>query len=232
MLRRAEPEHSDASSPRLDTGDHLDQPTFHGLYRTMPEHFRAELIEGVVIVPSPTRHDHSSIGSLLNGWLVVYRLATPGVDSLDNGTVLLPPNGEPQPDSALIIEPTWGGQTRLEDGYVSGAPELALEVAYSSVSYDLHSKYRMYERDGVQEYVVAVIADEEIRWFVCENGRFVPMSPGEDGVFRSRIFPGLWLNAAALWANHGTAFMETIQQGLRSPEHAAFIEKLVRSKRG
>lgn len=231
MLPRAQPEHSDEGGPRLETGDHLDQPTFHRLYEAMRDDVRAELIEGVVIVPSPTRHDHSSIGSLLNGWLVIYRLATPGVDSLDNGTVLLPPTAEPQPDSAMIIKPEWGGQTRLEGGYVSGAPELVLEVAYSSVSYDLHSKYHMYEKDGVQEYVVAVLGAEEIRWFVFEEGRFIPMMPGDDGIFRSRVLPGLWLDAPALWVEDGTKFSETIQRGLASAEHAAFIEKLRANRR-
>lgn|GEM_PF-2507776 len=39
--------------PLLEAGDHLDQPTFHQRYAAMPASFRAELIAGVVFVPSP-----------------------------------------------------------------------------------------------------------------------------------------------------------------------------------
>src|SRR5215469_3708859 len=94
MLRSAEFEQSDHHQPRLETGDHLDQPTFHRLYEATPKEFRAELIEGVVIVPSPLRCDHGDIGSRLIGWLAVYRFSTPGVGSLDNATVLLAPGSE------------------------------------------------------------------------------------------------------------------------------------------
>jgi hypothetical protein len=37
----------------LENGDHLDQPTFHARYQAMPEHCRAELIGGIVYMPSP-----------------------------------------------------------------------------------------------------------------------------------------------------------------------------------
>ena len=35
---------------QLRSGDHLDQPTFHAIYGRMPDHFKAELVDGVVIV--------------------------------------------------------------------------------------------------------------------------------------------------------------------------------------
>lgn len=226
MHRSLEIDHSRRGVPFLESGDHLDQPTFHRSYQDAPTGFRAELVEGAVIVPSPARRDHSSIASLLNGWLLMYRLATPGVDSLDNCTVLLPPDSEPQPDGAMIVLPEYGGQTRLESDYVVGAPELALEVASSTVSYDLHSKLGMYESNGVREYVVAVLRDEEIRWFAAESGRFAPLTPDEDGIFRSRVFPGLWLNAGSIWIDDREQFLQTVQRGLASPEHATFGERL------
>ena len=47
-----------------------------------------------------------------------------------------------------------GGQTRIEHGYIVGAPELMIEIARSSRSYDLNEKKTDYERAGVLEYVV------------------------------------------------------------------------------
>jgi Uma2 family endonuclease len=230
MLRTAESNASSVDSgfalPGLEAGDHLDQPTFHRLYEASPPGFRAELIEGVVIVPSPTRPDHGDIQTAIVGITWVYRAGTQGVHAYDNSTVLLPPVDEPQPDAIVVIKPEFGGLTRFENGYLTGPPELVIEVAASSVSYDLHSKYRMYERTGIQEYAVAVVGRKEVRWFAAENGRFMPIQAGADGIFRSRVFPGLWLDAVALWSGDDAKVLETVQRGLASPEHAAFVEKL------
>lgn len=217
---------ADSLHPRLEAGDHLDQSTFHRLYEAMPPEFRAELIEGVVIVPSPTRPDHGDIQAVVMGLIWVYRVGTPGVRTYDNTSVILPPINEPQPDAVIVIQPDWGGQTRIEDGFLCGAPELVIDVASSSVSYDLHSKCQMYERMGVREYVVLIVRKSEVRWFVAESGRFVPLTADEDGVFRSRVFPGLWLDAPALWSDNGATVMGTVQRGLASAEHAAFVDKL------
>jgi hypothetical protein len=59
--------------PRLETGDHLDQATFHARYAAMPPDFRAELIGGVVFVPSPLRLEHDVSHALVMG---VYSLAS------------------------------------------------------------------------------------------------------------------------------------------------------------
>src|SRR5438045_2882298 len=132
--RRSQP----TQLPPLEAGDLLDQPTFHVRYEAMPENTRAELIGGIVFMPSPLKADHGFSHADLMGWLQSYKLATPGTDVLDNATDILSLDSEPQPDAALIIV---GGQTRLnKDGYLEGAPELIAEVASSSESYDLHVK--------------------------------------------------------------------------------------------
>lgn len=223
MLRRFTPY---PEAPRLETGDRLDQPTFHRLYESTPEGFKAELIQGTVIVPSPLRTDHGKPHALIMAWLGVYHAATPGTDVFDNTTVLLSPEDEPQPDAALIIKPACGGQTRDDDGYLAGAPELIVEVASSSVSYDLHAKYETYQQQGVREYVVVVLRDREVRWFVLAQDRFVPLPADGDGVFRSRVFPGLWLDAAALLDGDARKMLEIVARGIATPEHSAFVERL------
>jgi Uma2 family endonuclease len=213
--------------PPLEAGDHLDQATFHERYKAMPPAFRAELIGGIVIVPSPLAQGHGLYHALVMGWLVNYWLATPGTLAWDNVTTILGEKSEPQPDGTLVIEPAAGGRTGVsEDGYTTGAPELIVEVASSSASTDLHAKRRDYERAGVLEYVVVVLRQRLVRWFILQTEGYEDIAADTDGIFRSRVFPGLWLHADALLRLDGAQVMEVLQQGLAAPEHAAFVQQL------
>jgi Uma2 family endonuclease len=161
------------------------------------------------------------------GWLVVYKAATPGVRVRDNTTARLDLDNEPQPDGSLLIDPECGGQTRIsEDGYIEGAPELVLEVASSSASYDLHAKRNVYRRNGVQEYVVWRVLDKAIDWFVLRDGQYERMPVDAQGLLRSEVFPGLWLDPAALIRGDLATVLAIVQQGLAGPEHAAFVTRL------
>jgi len=219
--------HTTVRLPLLEAGDHLDQATFHAYYTAMPETFRAELIGGVVVVPSPLSWGHGRHHARVMTWLDTYTIATPGTQTGDNATTILGDTSEPQPDAALIIEPACGGQTGLsEDGYVTGAPELVVEVASSSAAMDLHAKRRDYEQAGVREYVVVVLRQRVVRWFVLQAGAYQEVAPDADGIFRSQVFPGLWLHAEALLQLHDAKVLDVLRQGLATPEHAAFVHRL------
>ena len=137
--------------PPLQSGDRLTRPEFERLYAASPHIKKAELIEGVVYVASPLRHEqHGKPHSRVITWLGVYQALTPGVDLSDAPTVRLDLDNEPQPDAVLFIEPSVGGQTRLsDDGYIEGAPELIVEIAASSVAIDSGSRKQVYRRNGV-----------------------------------------------------------------------------------
>jgi Uma2 family endonuclease len=218
--------------PPLHPGDHLDQPTFHRLYEAMPEDFKAELIGGVVVIPFSVSAGHADDHGLVTTWLGVYRAGTPGTRSFNEPTILLGPKSEPQPDAVLIITPELGGQTRYEGKYLAGPPELIVEVSYSSQAYDLHSKKREYEAAGVQEYVVVVLHQRRVEWLRLREGRYEPLPPGADGWFRSEVFPGLWLDPAALLAGDAAAVLAALRRGLESPEHAAFVDQLATRRGG
>jgi Uma2 family endonuclease len=150
------------------------------------------------------------------------------VEVADNTTVLLGDEGEPQPDLYLRILPEHGGQSRTtEDDYVEGAPELLIEIAHSSRAIDLYAKKVDYARYGVREYIVWTVADDRFHWFDLPAGR--QHSPGPDGVLRVRTFPGLWVDTLALVAKDYNRLMATLQQGLATPDHAAFVERLRRA---
>jgi Uma2 family endonuclease len=207
--------------PQLEAGDHLDQPTFHERYKAMPEDVRAELIGGIVVIPSPLRLNHGTVHAKLIAWLVHYEMMTPGARAADNATDILGRNSEPQPDAMLFIE---GGPARENDeGYVVGPPEFIAEVATSSISYDLHSKKADYERHGVREYLVLSVLDHRAFWFVREGETFVELPADTDGIHRSRILPGLWFDSAAMFRGDLKRMLEVLNLGLQTPEHAAFV---------
>jgi Uma2 family endonuclease len=215
------------SLPPLENGDHLDQKTFHARYEAMPEGFRAELIGGIVFVPSPLKQPHGRMHPFVSHWLASYEDATAGVEVLDNATDILSEESEPQPDVLLRILSEHGGRTHVNAAdYLEGPPELIAEVASSSESLDLHRKRRDYEQAGVGEYIVVALRQHRVFWFVLREGRYQDLASGSDGILRSESFPGLWLDPAALLRHDRERVREVLQQGLATPEHAAFVARL------
>lgn len=214
--------------PPLEPGDRLTRAEFERRYEAMPHPTKAELIEGIVYMPSPVRlQRHGQPQAHLVGWLVFYTGGTPGVIVGDNSTVRLDLDNEPQPDALLLIDPARGGQARVSaDDYVETAPEFVAEVAASSASLDLHAKRQVYRRNGVREYVVWRVLDGALDWFILRNDAYVHLAPDAQGVIRSEVFPGLWLHTAALLRGDMASVFTTLQQGLASPEHAAFVAHL------
>jgi Uma2 family endonuclease len=212
--------------PPLENGDRLDQKTFHARYEAMPEGTHAELIGGIVYLSSPLKRPHGRIHIQATRWLGEYEEATPGTELYDNATNILGAESEPQPDLCLLIASDKGGQTRAEDDYIVGAPELIVEIASSTEALDLHRKRRDYQEAGVREYVVVVLRQARVLWFVSRGGQFEELAPGDDGIFRSEVFPGLWLDPAALSRRDAARLREVLQQGLATPEHTAFVARL------
>jgi Uma2 family endonuclease len=214
--------------PPLESGDRLTRAEFVRRYHQHPEIKKAELIDGVVHVASPVRYtQHSQPHGLLVMWLGVYSAGTPGVQFGDNATILLDNENEHQPDALLRLEPEHGGQSYVtEDDYIDGPPDLAVEVAASSAAYDLHDKRRAYARNGVREYLAAQVYERRVDWWQLVEGVYEPLPADEQGVIRSALFPGLWLDTEALWQGDAAALLETLQRGLASEEHAAFVQHL------
>src|SRR5262249_4858233 len=142
------------SAPPLVEGQRLDQPTFHDRYEATPPGTRAELIGGVVFMPSPLGPDHGRAHVPALVWLSYYEEKPPGVEVLDNTSTALGPRSEPQPDIQLRVLPEYGGRTQTDRRFVRGVPELVVEVSHTTRYNDLGPKFDDYERSGVLEYVV------------------------------------------------------------------------------
>lgn len=166
--------------PPLASGDHLSRAEFERRYHAMPRVKKAELVEGVVYVPSPVSAAHGQSHGNIMIWSGTYCVATPGIRLYDNATVRLDADNEVQPDALLRLESAVGGRSLISaDGYLEGPPELIVEVAASSAALDLHDKLQVYRRNEVPEYVVWQIHDEQVDWFVWQEGEYAgrPMRP-------------------------------------------------------
>jgi Uma2 family endonuclease len=214
--------------PPLNPGDRLTRAEFERRYQAYPEIKKAELIEGVVYMPSPIRHQqHGQPQAYAMTWLGHYFANTPGVDISGNATVRLDLENEPQPDALLRLPEKSGGRSRIaDDDYLEGPPELMVEIAASSAAYDLHDKKRVYARSGVPEYLVVQMYEQRIDWFALREGVYEPLPADEQGIICSEQFPGLWLDTAAFWNNDVAGMLATLQQGLATEAHAAFVSRL------
>ena len=212
----------------LENGDRLSRCEFERRYVARPDINKAELIEGVVYVSSPGRAaSHGGPSASMAGWLYVYCAATPHVGVLDNATVRLDRDNEPQPDVLLRIDAAAGGQSSLSaDDYVEGAPELVVEVAASSAAYDMHDKRHVYRRSGVLEYIVWRVHDEALDWFVLVGDEYQQLAP-DRGVLVSPTFPGLRLATEAMLAGDDSSVLAELRKGLEQPVHATFVAALL-----
>jgi len=209
----------------LVTGMHMSREEFLAAWDDLPDLKRAELIDGEVWVPSPVRIEHSRPESAFGLALALYAARTAGCECGHNATWTML-DSAPQPDVFLRIREEHGGQSSEGTRFYEGAPELAVEICVTSRDYDFGPKLDLYRRAGVREYVTFENFRNRIVWRALEDGRYREVPPGADGVFQSAYFPGLWLDSHALVANDGAKLLATLEQGLATPEHSAFAEKL------
>jgi Uma2 family endonuclease len=194
----------------LESGDRLTREEFHRRYEAMPEGTRAELIEGIVFVASPVRREHGAHHANIVGWLSVYASMHPELDLQVETTVFLgDEENEIQPD-ALLRRREGGTSVLRPDGYIQGPPEFVAEIAASSASYDLHDKFRVYERTGVAEYLVWQVYERQVRWFRLADGTYQEMKPNEGALLESVEFPGLRLHSAKLLEGDMAAVFEAL----------------------
>ena len=220
---------AEVQSRELKEGAKLTREEFMRLWEINPRVKFAELIGGVVHMPSPLSVDHGDMDGTVGGWLAYYKAATPGLACGHSTTTFLLED-VPQPDINLRILSEHGGKSWIDGKYLAGAPELLAEICLSSASYDLHQKFDLYEAAGVQEYLAVLLDENEIRWYVLENGKYQRLEPDADGIWQSRVFPGLWLDGAALLANDMRRVLDRLQDGIASPAHQTFARQLAEKK--
>lgn len=219
--------------PELQPGDRLTRAEFERRYQAMPECKKAELIEGIVYLSSPVHYDgHATPHLCVCTWLGVYWSATPGVSAGDNGSNRLDLKNMPQPDCMMLILPECGGQVhRSKDDYIVGPPEFVAEVSGSTLATDRGPKLRTFRRHGVKEYLIWRVRDRKLEWNILVDGEYQLLNADADGVFRSEVFPGLWLDSEALLGGNLAKVLATLQQGISSSKHRKFVKELARRRK-
>jgi Uma2 family endonuclease len=214
--------------PLLRAGDRLSQPEFHRRYEAYTDDAKFELVGGIVYMMAPAGFEHGRSEFDITGILWAYERHTPGVVGAAGPTVILGNSSEPEPDLVLLVAPDHGGRTRLKQinhkHYIEGPPELVVEVAHSTVSLDLNAKRKDYLRGGVLEYIVICLPEPVVRWFDLQRDDELQLD--EDGILRSRAFPGLWIDTPALLSRNPSLLMKTLQRGINSDEHQEFVARL------
>ncbi len=209
--------------PLLD-GERMSREEFLGRWDLLPDLKLAELIRGGVHVPSPLSATHGDWDSLADYWLTHYAVNTPGCRASHNASVLML-DDVPQPDVCLRILPEYGGRSGQKGPLVAGSVDLVVEITVTTADYDLGEKLRLYEEAGVREYIV-VEPGARVTWHNLIDSRYAAHPPDADGILRSTVFPGLWLDPAALLAGDGPRILGVLNRGLAGEEHGAFIARL------
>jgi Uma2 family endonuclease len=215
-----------AERPRkglLVNGEQMSQPEFHRRYEACPNGEKWELVGGVVYMASPLKLNHSRYDGEIGLLLESYRVGTPGIEVTHNATAVLGDESEPQPDLAMRILPEYGGQSRTSaDDYLEGAPELVVEIAHSRRALAMHAKRKDYQRSGVIEYLVLLVEEQQVKWFDFPK----EIRPNREGISRSRVFPGFWIDTEALLRRDSRQLLEVLQQGLASRQQVGFVKRL------
>lgn len=78
----------------------------------------------------------------------------------------------------------------------------------------------------VGEQVPLLVEGQRLTRDAFRGKAFKLMPVPADRIWRSRVFPGLWLNGPAFLAGDMPKVLATLQEGVQSSEHAACAAKL------
>ena len=205
----------------LAPGDRMDLKEFLYRWERAPELKFAELIDGLVYMPSPVSVSHSEFDFLAQTVFGYYRLRSGICAALTNPTWLMLESA-PQPDLAISLNAEYGGKLKVTSrDLASGLPELIVEVCRSSRSYDVGPKLALYERAGVPEYLAILVEERRFEWRILIQDRY-RLLEAADGIFRSRTLPGLWIEERAFWSGDGTRLLAVLDEGMQSEEFLDF----------
>ena len=198
-----------ARRAELHNGDRMSLQEFFSVWERIPDLKRAELIDGVVHLPSPVYPPHGFYEVMLSRWLDTFAEMRGGVYVASNISHKLLGNS-PQPDLALRS----GDFPELD--LPQSPPLLLVEVTHTSRSIDLGPKLDLYRRAKVPEYICLLVYEERVEWRVLEGESYRLLAAGPQGILRSPSQPGLWLDTSALFPPDRKRLLATLQQGIAS----------------
>lgn len=176
--------------------------TYQEFLEWADEDTHAEWVNGEVIVFMPPKNIHQRLlnflTTVLNNFTQFFGLGELRFAPFE---VKLAADISREPDVIFIARENL---PRLSEHRVDGPPDLIVEiVSDDSLSRDRVDKFDEYEDAGVPEYWIIDNRPRRRRaefYQMDENGRYQPVPVGKDGLYRSKVIPGFWLNVNWLWA--------------------------------
>jgi Uma2 family endonuclease len=157
---------------------------------------RVELLEGQLVDMSPIGPHHALAVDALTE-LLVLGAAGRAVVRVQN-PIVLDDASEPQPDFTLLRKP-W-------DGYPHAHPRppdvyLLIEVADSSLEFDLGAKLELYARAGIRDFwVVDLTSNRVLVHRGPGDGKYVSITTVEmSGMLEVEALPGVTISAAQIF---------------------------------
>jgi Uma2 family endonuclease len=160
----------------------------------------AEWVDGDVVMASPASRRHQTISDFVLTVLGVY------VEQRDLGVVISAPFqmktgphlGGREPDVLFVARENLG---RLKQTYLDGPADLVVEVVSpESRLRDRGEKLAEYEMGGVREYWIIDAEKQQADFFVlAADGRYERQRTDAQGVYRSLVVSGFWLNERWFW---------------------------------
>jgi Uma2 family endonuclease len=176
--------------------------TYEEFLDWLDEDKHAEWVNGEVIVHSPVSRGHTSVGRFLLGILTHF------VEENQAGELFYDPfqmkisvdSPGRAPDIMFVATVNL---SRVKDNLLEGPADLIVEiVSPESRTRDRGEKFYEYEQGGVGEYWIVDPKRRQAEFYQRgDDSNFHPVLPDANGIYRSAILSGFWLDVDWLWQN-------------------------------
>jgi Uma2 family endonuclease len=162
----------------------------------LAERVRAEWVEGEVVLMSPVSYEHTDIFEWMLS-LMKFFAAKHKLGEVHGSEYMSRLKGRRRlPD---IFFAATGREGLFTRNYFDGAPDLIVEiVSRDSQNRDRRDKYLEYQSNGVREYWIIDPLSQSTEFYELRDGKYVAI-PEENGILRSKVFTGFWLQVEWLW---------------------------------
>lgn len=184
--------------------------TYDDFCRMIAEGQKADLINGVIYMPSPENTDDNELFI----WLVTVinlfvRRNKLGQIYGSRVALRLAEKHGPEPDIAFVRNENMERVTR---GGVEGPADLAIEiVSPDSVERDYYLKRELYELYRIPEYWIIDEMDQTVTQLRLRQGKYREVRP-KKGEIHSQVLTDFWLRPEWLWQEPRPDEIDTLEQ--------------------
>jgi len=174
--------------------------SFDAFLEWMDEDTHAELVDGEIVMASPTSVEHQDIRDFLLGIMGLYLVVHPLGKLLSAPFIIRIPshlNGR-EPDILFVKSEHL---SRLKPTFLDGPADLVVEITSpESYARDRGAKFVEYEASGIPEYwLIDPLRQVAEFYHLDPDGRYRSAALDTDGRYFSGVLDGFWLKPDWLW---------------------------------